>query len=111
MQAGGVRVLPKQFAATPKAMGVQNGTKTVMMSRWAGMDNDTSDDQMDIARGRGMVDSKFQGGFGLGGTQVSARTLFLQCLAAFALPRQIFLSEGGIGVEYSRLMRGGVCGV
>jgi len=69
VKAGGVRVLPKQFAATPKAMGVQNGTKTVMMSRWAGMDNDTSDDQMDIARGRGMVDSKFQGGFGLGGTQ------------------------------------------
>lgn len=42
------------------------------MSRWAGMDNDVSDDQQDIARGRGMVDSKFQGGFGLGGTAVRA---------------------------------------
>jgi hypothetical protein len=42
----------------------------VQMSRWKGMDNDISDDQQDIARGRGMVDSKFQGGFGLGGTQV-----------------------------------------
>ena len=34
------------------------------------MDEDISDDQQDIARGKGMVDSKFQGGFGLGGTQV-----------------------------------------
>ena len=40
------------------------------MSRWKGMDEDISDDQQDIARGRGMVDSKFQGGFGLGGTAV-----------------------------------------
>jgi|TARA_B110000977_G_scaffold4297_1_gene6005 hypothetical protein len=42
----------------------------VQMSRWKGMDEDISDDQQDIARGKGMVDSKFQGGFGLGGTQV-----------------------------------------
>jgi len=69
VKASGVRVLPKQFAATPKAMGVSNGSKVTMMSRWKGMDEDVSDDQMDIARGRGMVDSKFQGGFGLGGTQ------------------------------------------
>ena len=40
------------------------------MSRWKVMDEDISDDQQDIARGRGMVDSKFQGGFGLGGTAV-----------------------------------------
>jgi hypothetical protein len=44
------------------------------MSRWKGMDEDISDDQQDIARGRGMVDSKFQGGFGLGGTQVRPAT-------------------------------------
>jgi len=44
------------------------------MSRWKGMDEDISDDQQDIARGRGMVDSKFQGGFGLGGTQVRLAT-------------------------------------
>ena len=44
----------------------------VQMSRWKGMDEDISDDQQDIARGRGMVDAKFQGGFGLGGTQVRA---------------------------------------
>ena len=36
------------------------------------MDEDISDDQQDIARGRNMVDSKFQGGFGLGGTHVSS---------------------------------------
>ena len=31
-------------------------------------------DDQDIARGRGMVDSKFQGGFGLGGTGTSRDT-------------------------------------
>ena len=53
----------------------------VQMSRWKGMDEDISDDQQDIARGRGMVDAKFQGGFGLGGTQVRVP------LAAFASAR------------------------
>merc|ERR1712230_328177 len=38
------------------------------MSRWKGMDEDISDDQQDISRGRDMVDSKFQGGYGMGGT-------------------------------------------
>jgi len=61
------RVARHQLGATPAQLGKGNGTK-VQMSRWAGMDNDVSDDQQDIARGRGMVDSKFQGGFGLGGT-------------------------------------------
>lgn len=39
--------------------------------RWRGMDADVdqSDDQMDIARGRGMVDPLFQGGVGIDGTQ------------------------------------------
>ena len=58
-----------QLGATPAQLGKGNGVK-VQMSRWKGMDEDISDDQQDIARGRGMVDSKFQGGFGLGGTQV-----------------------------------------
>merc|ERR1712070_86680 len=50
-----------------KVSSVTNGSK-VQMSRWKGMDEDISDDQQDIARGRDMVDSKFQGGFGMGGT-------------------------------------------
>ena len=58
-------------AATPAQLGKGNGVK-VQMSRWKGMDEDISDDQQDIARGRNMVDSKFQGGFGLGGTHVSS---------------------------------------
>jgi hypothetical protein len=39
--------------------------------RWSGMDagNDLSDDQQDIARGRGMVDELFQGWGGTAGTQ------------------------------------------
>ena len=65
------RVARHQFGAAPATFGKGNGSKTVMMSRWKGMDEDISDDQQDIARGRNMVDSKFQGGFGLGGTHVS----------------------------------------
>ena len=68
------RVARHQFGAAPATFGKGNGSKTVMMSRWKGMDEDISDDQQDIARGRGMVDSKFQGGFGLGGTQVRLAT-------------------------------------
>eukprot|EP00740_Mantoniella_antarctica_P002400 CAMPEP_0181349530 /NCGR_PEP_ID=MMETSP1106-20121128/775_1 /TAXON_ID=81844 /ORGANISM="Mantoniella antarctica, Strain SL-175" /LENGTH=426 /DNA_ID=CAMNT_0023461929 /DNA_START=499 /DNA_END=1779 /DNA_ORIENTATION=- len=62
------RVARHQMGATPVKFGKGNGTRVTMMSRWKGMDEDISDDQQDIARGRGMVDSKFQGGFGLGGT-------------------------------------------
>jgi hypothetical protein len=73
-QAGAVgRVARHQLGATPAQLGKGNGMK-VQMSRWKGMDEDISDDQQDIARGRGMVDSKFQGGFGLGGTQVRLAT-------------------------------------
>merc|ERR1712036_79185 len=50
-----------------KVSSVANGSK-VQMSRWKGMDEDISDDQQDISRGRDMVDSKFQGGYGMGGT-------------------------------------------
>lgn len=47
---------------------VSNGAK-VTMDRWSGMSNDISDDQQDIARGKGMVDPLFQGGGGYSGTQ------------------------------------------
>lgn len=49
---------------------VAAGTKS-NKGRWKGMDADTdmSDDQQDIARGRGMVDSLFQGWDGQEGTQ------------------------------------------
>merc|ERR1711990_837438 len=50
-----------------KVSSVTNGSKG-QMSRWKGMDEDISDDQQDISRGRDMVDSKFQGGYGMGGT-------------------------------------------
>mmetsp|Transcript_19601 Transcript_19601/g.27140 ORF Transcript_19601/g.27140 Transcript_19601/m.27140 type:complete len:418 (+) Transcript_19601:134-1387(+) len=58
----------------PTSVKVTNGSKVVMMGkfdRWASLGNDVSDDQQDIARGRGMVDPLFQGGAGLGGTQNS----------------------------------------
>jgi hypothetical protein len=53
-----VRVAPAQASKSHKG-------------RWSGMDagNDQSDDQQDIARGRGMVDELFQGWGGTAGTQ------------------------------------------
>lgn len=58
-----------------RLQAVRNGGVVVMRSRsqvgrWQGMDagQDMSDDQQDIARGRDMVDSVFQGGYGAGGT-------------------------------------------
>jgi len=36
--------------------------------RWRGLDEDCSDDQQDITRGRDMVDSLYQGSQGMGGT-------------------------------------------
>merc|ERR1712048_1274581 len=36
--------------------------------KWKGLDEDISDDQEDITRGRGMVDPLFQGQQGVGGT-------------------------------------------
>jgi hypothetical protein len=59
-------IAPKTFLGA-RVSSVSNGSK-VEMSRWKGMDEDISDDQQDITRGRGMVDSKFQGAAGLGGT-------------------------------------------
>lgn len=52
---------------------VANGAAVVMKSksqlgRWKGMDEDISDDQQDITRGRHMVDSLYQGATGLDGT-------------------------------------------
>jgi len=53
-----------------KVAKASNGSKVKMMGsdRWAGMSNDISDDQQDIARGRGMTDPLFQAGKGQGGT-------------------------------------------
>merc|ERR1712032_647144 len=39
--------------------------------KWKGLDTDCTDDQIDIARGRNMVDTLYQGGSGLGGTHNS----------------------------------------
>lgn len=41
----------------------------VFANKWKGLDEDISDDQQDITRGRNMVDAKFQGAhIGVGGT-------------------------------------------
>ena len=45
----------------------RSGSVVVAADKWAGLGTDTSDDQQDIARGKGMVDSLFQGkGVGMG---------------------------------------------
>jgi len=52
---------------------VSNNSRIFMRSpdqkgRWRGLDEDVSDDQQDITRGRNMVDSLYQGSQGMGGT-------------------------------------------
>jgi hypothetical protein len=51
-------------AEAPKAAEAQKQK----VDRWGALGKDMSDDQQDITRGRGMVDSVFQGAQGLGGT-------------------------------------------
>lgn len=43
-------------------------TRRASTGRWKGMEHDTSDDQLDIVNGRGMVEPLFQGGHHLSGT-------------------------------------------
>jgi len=50
-----------------KSRGESGGNRE-QKGRWKGMDEDISDDQQDIQRGRLMVDSLFQGASGLDGT-------------------------------------------
>ncbi|KAK9810238.1 hypothetical protein WJX72_007081 [[Myrmecia] bisecta] len=57
----GATVFAKQTAK-------QTGKKYSQLGRWKGMDEDISDDQQDITRGRDMVDSVFQGAQGAAGT-------------------------------------------
>jgi len=46
---------------------VRSGSVVVAADKWAGLGTDSSDDQQDIVRGKGMVDSLFQGkGVGMG---------------------------------------------
>jgi hypothetical protein len=70
--ASGRAVVPGRVSKA-RRVTVVNGTsgQKSQKGRWAAMDagNDTSDDQQDIARGRGMVDELFQGWGGVGGTQ------------------------------------------
>lgn len=52
-------------------LGVSAGQSRVAcklekVDKWAGLGTDTSDDQQDIARGKGLVDSLFQGAVGDG---------------------------------------------
>jgi len=65
----------RSLVATPKARSVkvfsadpEYKAKRNAKGRWKGMDNDISDDQQDVTRGRDMVDSLFQGAAGMSGT-------------------------------------------
>ncbi|KAF8061070.1 Ribulose bisphosphate carboxylase/oxygenase activase [Scenedesmus sp. PABB004] len=68
--ARGAGARPSLRAVTKAPLHVVSASKS-HKGRWSAMDagNDTSDDQQDIARGRGMVDELFQGWGGVGGTQ------------------------------------------
>eukprot|EP00271_Cylindrocystis_brebissonii_P014332 TRINITY_DN35654_c0_g1_i1.p1 TRINITY_DN35654_c0_g1~~TRINITY_DN35654_c0_g1_i1.p1 ORF type:complete len:531 (-),score=96.93 TRINITY_DN35654_c0_g1_i1:641-2122(-) len=61
----GIKAKPSAAASITQCQG---HARTVCMARdrWGGLGTDISDDQQDITRGKGMVDSLFQGGFGAG---------------------------------------------
>lgn len=72
LSAGSVKGFSASVAG-PRVAAVSAGkTRVTCMAtekkadRWAGLGNDYSDDQQDITRGKGMVDSAFQGGWGQG---------------------------------------------
>lgn len=58
------RALRNQMQNGSKVFAKKTGSKT-QIGRWKGLDEDVSDDQQDITRGRDMVDSLYQG-FGAG---------------------------------------------
>ena len=65
---GAVRV-PVRMNDGAKEIKRSGGGNRNQKGRWIGMDEDISDDQADITRGKGMVDAKFQQG-DVGGTGV-----------------------------------------
>jgi len=84
----GQRLSARSSVVSQRVVARANGSKVVMASdyaeelkkkrnqkgRWKGMDEDISDDQQDITRGRNMVDSKFQGWQGQEGTHNAMMT-------------------------------------
>eukprot|EP00195_Chlamydomonas_chlamydogama_P006160 CAMPEP_0202890648 /NCGR_PEP_ID=MMETSP1392-20130828/986_1 /ASSEMBLY_ACC=CAM_ASM_000868 /TAXON_ID=225041 /ORGANISM="Chlamydomonas chlamydogama, Strain SAG 11-48b" /LENGTH=420 /DNA_ID=CAMNT_0049574263 /DNA_START=36 /DNA_END=1298 /DNA_ORIENTATION=- len=66
----GQRTVAARPVSGPRVSDVVVRASKSQSGRWRGMDadQDMSDDQQDITRGRQMVDSLFQGGFGAGGT-------------------------------------------
>ncbi|CAL8466896.1 g6432 [Coccomyxa elongata] len=62
------RALRNQVQNGGKVFAKRSGSKS-QIGRWKGLDEDISDDQQDITRGRDMVDTLYQGfGVGAGGT-------------------------------------------
>jgi len=61
----------QQKAGGRRGLEVSAAVRRTQKGRWNSMDStqDASDDQQDIARGRGMVDALFQGGAHMAGTQ------------------------------------------
>lgn len=61
-------IIPKVSSGSFKIVAVKevNEEKKTTKDRWKGLGYDTSDDQQDITRGKGMVDSLFQAPMGAG---------------------------------------------
>ncbi|KAF8035713.1 hypothetical protein BT93_C1670 [Corymbia citriodora subsp. variegata] len=56
----------KALSKSPKAVAEFDEEKQTSKDRWRGLVTDTSDDQQDITRGKGMVDTLFQAPMGTG---------------------------------------------
>lgn len=59
-------LIPKVSSGNFKVVAEIDDKKQTDSDRWKGLITDVSDDQQDIARGKGMVDSLFQAPTGMG---------------------------------------------
>lgn len=66
LKKSGVSIVPASSSKSLVVRALEDEEKQTKKDRWAGLAYDTSDDQQDITRGKGMVDSLFQGAVGTG---------------------------------------------
>lgn len=59
-------VHPRKYSGSFKVVAEVDEEKQTNKDKWKGLGFDTSDDQQDISRGKGMVDSLFQAPMGTG---------------------------------------------
>ncbi|KAL0452841.1 UNVERIFIED_CONTAM: Ribulose bisphosphate carboxylase/oxygenase activase, chloroplastic [Sesamum latifolium] len=84
--------VPKVSSGNFKVVAEVNEKKQTDQDRWKGLVEDISDDQQDIARGKGMVDSLFQAPTGMEPTTPSSAPMNTSARASASNPPSLFTS-------------------